>query len=180
MIVPSGTRRDQVAQGGMRSRSIFDSDLFDAVKISQNMVEQDQPGANAPKDLKVNELEGLGNDGEPSVQDAMNDSNSLVPPQPEPQQQPDQPDMGGQGTVIDISKHISDKVIHALGLNKRPNEQWQGKTEIANDGNEVVGITIKLTRAQPANIQTRVAPGEPPLGADLGGKGPAGPVTNSV
>lgn len=176
MIVPSGKRREQVAQGMSRSGSIFDK-LFDNVKISQTTLpetEHDRP--NKPKDLKVDELQ----------QTLMDSNSSKVNPEKfAPEQEPDQESEEqannpfGGGEFIDISKQISQKVIDALGLNKRPNESWQGKTEIANDGNEVVGITIKLTKAQPKDMMAGpvVTKGGPPFpqnqqpGATQGGQG---------
>lgn len=182
-IVPSGKRREQVAQGGCRSASIFESDMFAPIakKYAQGMeLKQDQSKPNKPanpKDLKMNEL-----------QQTLNESNTLPQekektPLDQPQQHSDGSGMDGSGSeFIDISKRISQKVIDALGLSSRPGEHWAGKTEISNDGDEVIGITIKLTRAEPKDMmmQTKVEKGGEPLGAPLKGNGPPGAITNSV
>jgi len=187
MILPSGKRRDQIAQGGSKYTSIFDSDIFKNVKISQESLEDapEQPRSTSSKDLKMDEL-----------QQTMNESNTL--PQGKPQEEPLQqtptekpeanPIDGAGSEFIDISKRISEKVIDALGLNSRPGEHWAGKTEIANDGDEVTGITIKLTRAQPKDMmmQPKVEKSGPGYGEPLKqpqqpqGVSPGGPVTNSV
>ncbi len=162
MIVPSGRRKTQVAQGGLQNQSIYDSDLFKGgpTKYAQDMQDMSpdamhggQPQQPDPKDLKMREL-----------QQTMNQSNSL------PQEKKEKGGFGGVGSeFIDISKQISQKVIDALGLNTKPNEVWQGKTEIANDGDEVTGITIKLTRAQAKDLmmQQRVEKGGTPVGEPM-------------
>lgn len=192
-ILPSGKRKAQVAQGWSRSASIFESDMFAGLadKLAQgklDMTAKEEQKPADPKDLKMDEL-----------QQSMNESNTLPGKKPEPQMmnepQPEMPatpdEGGGAGNAfIDISKQISAKVIAALGLDRQPNESWQGKTEIANDGDEVTGITIKLTRAMPKDMmmQQRVVPpgkgepyGSPEKPGQSGQPGmPQGQITNSV
>lgn len=193
MIVPSGKRRDQVSQGLLQNAYMENFDIFskfaqniDRDKLKNNDI--DQPG-NSPKDLKMDEL-----------QQSLNESNTLPGPQkknqsPEMPQQPNMPGMDGDVDTnsdsgvtdgmafIDISKRISEKVIQALGLNKQPNEHWQGKTEIANDGDEVTGITIKLTRAMPKDMamQGKVEKSGPGYGEPITQQQPmGGQVTRSA
>jgi len=167
MIVPNGRRRTQVAQGRLQNQSIYDSDLFkfkiDPAKYAQNMNPEsaygEQPGPVDSKDMKMREL-----------QQVMNQSNSLPNKEEE-----EYGSLGGGGSsdvggeFIDISKQISKKVIDALGLNTKPNEVWQGATKITNDGDEVTGITITLTRAQAKDLmmQQRVEKGGTPVGEPI-------------
>lgn len=193
MIVPSGKRRDQVAQGGLRNQSIYDSDLFANFKFSQKSVNEMPIEEKEPqeKDLKMDEL-----------QQSLNESNTLPQSKdrnfdptgrhnvPQPNTETESVADSAGSAFIDMSKQISNKVIEALGLNKKPGENWQGKTEISNDGTEVTGINIKLTRVMPNDMpmQMKVEKGGPGFGEPMknpgqpgGGAGvPAGPVTNSV
>lgn len=165
MIVPSGKQRLQVNQGLSKNESILDSDFFGNLTIAQmNSLK------NQPKDLEMGDLaQAVGiKDQSPAwdgVGDAMNDSNSsqLNPdrftmeeqPQEELQQeqpQQDPPDLISGGKFIDLAENISNTVIEALGLQreKRPNENWIGKTEISNmAGGGIDAITIKLTNPPP-------------------------------
>lgn len=173
-IMPSGRRKQQIAQGGSRNASIFETDMFNAVasKYAQSIKGQGEINQhnrvqpeNTPKDLKMQEL-----------QQTMNESNTL------PQEKESTP-IGAGSEFIDISKRISEKVIDALGLNSRPGEHWAGKTEIANDGDEVTGITIKLTRAQPKDMmmQGRVEKNGPVYGEPMReDNSQVQPITNSV
>jgi len=157
MIVPSGKQRHQVNQGLSKNRSILDSDLFNNLTTAQvNSLK------NQPKDLEMGDLaQAVGvKDQSPAwdgVGDAMNDSNSsqlnpdrfTMEKQPQEELQQEQPQQGpldlGDGKFIDLAGQISQTVISALGLDKRPDENWIGKTEISNNGQTVDAITIKLT-----------------------------------
>lgn len=164
MITPNGRVRDQVSQGAMQNQSIFNADFLNKIKVGQaekaleRQKQQEQERGQTPKDLKMDELQQTMMDS---------DSSSLSPEKFSPPPRGNEPPGGNEpgnskqkpnvnpgvgGEFIDISKQISQKVIDALGLNKRPNEMWQGKTEITNDGDEVTGITIKLTKAMPKDM----------------------------
>lgn len=198
MIVPSGKRRDQVAQGRLQNQSIFDSDIFSNVKLSQKSatempIEEKKP---QEKDLKMDELQQSLNESNTLPQDRNSDPtgrhNVPQPYQTRPDPEAESVADSAGSAFIDMSKQISNKVIQALGLNKKPGENWQGKTEISNDGNEVTGINIKLTRVMPNDMamQTKVEKSGPGFGEPVKTPGqsgvsgaPAGapgPVTNSV
>lgn len=179
---------------------------------------QKSPNQKSPKDLQMSELQQTLNEsnslpkkkpGVPGQPGGAPGGQPKLPTEPEwggagyadpEEEMPDDmspemdaggqpaPNLGDGSAFIDISKQISNKVIEALGLNKNQGESWQGKTEVTNDGNEVTGITIKLTRVMPNEMmmQGKVQKSGPAFGTPAGGgqgqpgQAPGGPVTNSV
>lgn len=164
MIVPNGKRRDQVSQGMLQNASVFNHDMFSSIdieKFSQINPEQTMQ-TGEPKDLKMEDL-----------QRTMNESNSL------PGANPGKTDVTESGEAfIDLSNQISQKVIKALGLDRE--QGWQGRTEVTDNGQELTGISIKLTKAKPEqSVQDRVEKGGPGYGQPLKNPSP-GTITNSV
>lgn len=167
-IAPSGRRRMQVSQGALKHESIWDRVLSNVKQADAEQVLDQQQKADQSKGLTMQEIPGLGeamDQGNDAGMNAVRDraTQETQMPEQEAPQESQGLDLGG-GQFIDMSQALAKKVIVALGLDKRPGENWTGKTEITDDGQNVSAITIKLVNAPPKPTQNMVSKDGPPLG----------------
>ncbi len=185
---------DAMDQGGLNENRFekqpggMPGDEMEEERQRQQM-QQMQPQT---KPLEVNELDTLGDQGDQGGLGQADQGGQGG-------QDAGGQDAGGGGQFIDQSQRLSKTVIHALGLDTRPGENWVGKTEITDDGTNVSAITIKLQNQPQVNPMAVTKDGPPFLGPDQGqgqmpgqpgqpgqpqaqpGQGgPGGPVTNTV